>query len=474
VNNPNRAARDPLARLTEWGLMAVIILAPLPFGAVEAFGRVGLELLALALGLLWLWRARSRPVRLPGKLAIAGIIGLLLLALFQLMPLGGKAVRLLSPGTAEVYSRIVTPEEVREAEQRLIGIDPLTLEKPRTLSVDRGATASALRAGVALCLIFLAATAVAAARGLRGMAAALLVSASFQGLYGILVLASGYDRIWHIAKVHYLDAATGTFINKNNFACFLAASLACGAALIIRSFRGEGDRPGRRLLLRVLGGRNSRNLLLGLLLVIALAGLLLSLSRAGIALGLSALILTTLLSTRGRSMRVRAGIALAITLLASIPLLQLGHRQLADRYSRSVEHWTAEGGRLTVWGDTLAMGASYPLFGAGYGTFATAYPLHRSPEVRQFWKNAHNDFIQSFAEGGMLGTIFAALLLASMLITVVRAFAGKGGTIAVGFAAGLMVFILHSLIDFNLHIPANAAVAALLAGALQGLPWRSG
>jgi len=34
--------------------------------------------------------------------------------------------------------------------------------------------------------------------------------------------------------------------------------------------------------------------------------------------------------------------------------------------------------------------------------------------------------------------------------------------------------MLHSLIDFNLHIPANAAVAALLAGALQGLPWKNG
>ena len=40
--------------------------------------------------------------------------------------------------------------------------------------------------------------------------------------------------------------------------------------------------------------------------------------------------------------------------------------------------------------------------------------------------------------------------------------------LAVGAAAGLSALLLHALIDFNFHIPANAVVAAVLAGLLFG------
>jgi len=435
VENPIRAARDPLARLMEWGLMALVILAPLPFGAVEAFGRAGLESAALLLGLLWLARSMIHPTRLPSKLALAGMIGLLLLTLIQLIPLGEGVVSRLSPGSATIHESTTAPPEIIEAEQRLLTIDPLSLEQPRTLSVDSGATASALRIGAAFCLIFLVATTVAALRGAGGLAAALLVSASCQGLYGILVFASGYNKIWHITKVHYLYAATGTFINKNHFACFLAMALACGMALIMKNYMNKRRSIAGPLLPRLLSAYNSRNLLLCLLLVIGLAGLLLSMSRAGIVLGLGALVVTILLVGRGGGLRLRLGVIAIVLLLAAVPLIQLGPEKLADRYSKSAESWSAEGGRLTVWPDTLAMGASYPLFGTGFGTFSAAYPVYRSPEVRKFYKHVHNDYIQAFAEGGIAGVIFAALLLISVITTITRAFRGAKGGLAVGLAA---------------------------------------
>jgi O-antigen ligase len=458
----------------EWGLMALVILIPLPFGAVGAFGRAGLELGALLLALLWLARATFRPTRLPSRLALAGMIGLVLLALVQLVPLGEGTVRLLSPGSARIYDQTTASPEVIEIERRLIETDPLALERPRTLSVDSGATASALRTGIAFFLIFLVAVTVAASRGARGIAAALLLSASFQGLYGILVFASGYNRIWHITKVHYLYAATGTFINKNHFACFLAMALGCGMALIISSRNRSGRRSAGSVLVRLFSAEQSRNLLLCLLLVMGLAGLLLSMSRAGIALGLGALLLTVLIAWNRASYRLRLGIAAIIVLLAAVPLVKLGTGDLTDRYARSAEHWVAEGGRLIVWQDTLAMGASYPLFGSGFGTFSAAYPSYRSSEVRKFYKHAHNDYIQLFAEGGIVGSLLSLMLLASLLISIAHGLTGKKGKLAVGLAAALALFMLHSLIDFNLHIPANAAVAALLAGALHGLPWKNG
>ena len=59
------------------------------------------------------------------------------------------------------------------------------------------------------------------------MATALLFSAAFQALYGLIVVASGYDRIWHVEKTVFLDAATGTWVNRNHFADYLAMALPC-------------------------------------------------------------------------------------------------------------------------------------------------------------------------------------------------------------------------------------------------------
>ena len=146
-------------------------------------------------------------------------------------------------------------------------------------------------------------------------------------------------------------------------------------------------------------------------------------------------------------------------------------RRLKARYSRSADDFTASGGRAVVWSDTWRMALDFPVVGTGFGTFAAVYPLYRSPEVRLFFDHAHNDALQAFAEGGAVGIAFLALILVPLFRRIVGAFTGAGGTLAVGFAAGLTALLLHELIDFNLHIPANAALAAIMAGVLLGLPW---
>jgi O-antigen ligase len=84
----------------------------------------------------------------------------------------------------------------------------------------------------------------------------------------------------------------------------------------------------------------------------------------------------------------------------------------------------------------------------------------------------HNDPIQLLAEGGLVGSALLAMILLPLWSRIVRCLAGAKGTLAVGFAAGLTGVMLHSLVDFSFHMPANATVAAALAGVLLGLPWR--
>lgn len=465
-------SRDPLAVCLEIGLAAVVVGAPLPLAAVPAPGRLALEIAAFALLLVWLVRAIHHPSRLPSRWVCIGLAGLIALAAIQLLPLGARSVSALSPQVARIESATTPPPEVLEIEERLLGADPRALRNSATLSLDPAATASALRTGAALAALLVVACTVAAVRGVRRIIAALSVAVAFQGLYGLLVLASGHNRIWHLPKEHYLNAATGTFVNKNHFACYLALGLACGTALLIRHYR-RAPRRGAHGLVRLFSAEGGRGVVLALCLILALAGLLASFSRAGIALGLAAVAATAAAGGGARRLPRTLVIVLLAFLVALVPLLQIGSDRLVGRYQRSVDDLVAAGQRAMVWGDSIRMALDYPLAGSGFGTFASVYPLYRSPEVRLHYSHAHNDLIQLAAEGGIAGLAFCAMLLIPLLGTISRALAGAKGVLALGLAAALTAFLLHSLVDFNVHIPANAATAAVLAGALQGLPWKT-
>lgn len=454
--------------MLEAGVAAVLVLAPLPFGAVSASGRLALECAAGMLLLVWAYAGWTGPLRLPPKRVLGLLGGLLLLGAVQTIPLGADLIRTVSPRSLAVRESVVPPEAARAAEEGLLQLPPSELDAAPTLSVEPGASASALRTGAALCALLIVAAHVAGTRGLGGMATALLFSAAFQALYGLIVVASGYDRIWHVEKTVFLDAATGTWVNRNHFADYLALALPLGAASWIVGLPRSAARGGSWLL-RTFSSAGSRNLLRLLALLIGMAGLLVSLSRAGIALGVAGVAATLWLGTRSRKPTTRWIIVCLALAIAAMPLAQLGTESLQHRFESSADDFTSAGSRVTVWRDTLDLARAFPLLGSGFGTFAAIYPEFRSPEVRYFFAHAHNDLLQFAAEGGALGVLLLLALLASLARPLSAALRGEYGILAIGAAVGLSAALLHALIDFNFHLPANAAVAAVLAGSLWGL-----
>lgn len=472
AGSPDRA-RDAPARVLEYGLAALLVIAPLPFGAVGPRGRLTLEFGAFLLLVVLAARAAWRPTPLPPRAMVLAASGMLALAALQALPLGDAIVGRVSPRAVAVRASLVPPANAVAAERRLLGRDPVELDRTASVSLDPGATASALRTGCALVALLLVSTAVAALRGARRLALALLLSAAFQGLYGLLVVASGHDRIWHLPKKYFLDNATGTFVNRNHFACLMAMSLACGAALLLRDLRAGNGYPGRARWLASWSSRDGvRRLAFGLLLAVGLAGLLLSYSRAGIVLGVGAVVTTVLCAGRATSRRARVLLVVVLLVAALVPLTRVGAMRLADRFQELTDDFTRPGGRLEVWTDALGMARDLPLAGCGYGAFAATYPIYRRPEVRKFYAHVHNDPLQALVEGGVVG--FALLLLAlwPVLRSLPAALAGRKGVLGVGFAAGLTAMLLHGLVDFNFHIPSNAATGVVLAGVVLGLPWK--
>lgn len=438
----------------EAGLCALIVVAPLPFGSVAPGGRLTLELMALTLTALWLFTAARSWVALPPRSACFALLGLLGIAAIQLVPLGAGIVSTLSPHAAGLRQ----------------GLDPIP--EP-TLSLAAGATASALRTGAAIVGILFVATTVVAARGTSRIALAALAASAFQGLYGLLVLASGHDRIWGVTKTAYLDSATGTFINRNHFAGFLAATLPLGVGLVIANARRARDRSrAKGGLIRALGPEGSKALLLGLLLLTGAAGLLLSFSRAGTALGLIAMAGTAGVLLSGKFSHRLAAIAIVVA-IAAVPLLDVGADRLLARYGNAGNDFWMAGGRAAVADDTLRMIAAFPLAGVGFGAFTWAYPAFSSPEVRLFYAHAHEDLLQLAAEGGLPALALFAVVLFAVARALFRAVSVPSDPVATGAGFGLTALLVHGLIDFNFHIPANAAIAAVLAGVLFGASWNS-
>jgi len=441
------------ALVLEAGLCLLVLLAPLPFGAVGPAGRLALEAGALFLTALWALSSVRERVALPPRAVLAGVLGLLALAALQVVPLGPRVIAIVSPWTSSLREAVDGSGRV-----------------PSTLSIAPDATASALRTGAALAGLLLVATSVVARRVPLRIAAAMTVSAAFQGLYGMLILASGSARIWNVPKTAYLDSATGTFVNRNHFAGFLAATLPVGFGLIVASLRRARAGTPSRGRIALLGDDGSRALLGGLLGLIGLAGVLLSYSRTGTALAIAAVAATLAATTGGPLMR-RGALVLGVLAVAAIPLADLGLERLVDRYAAAAGDAAASGGRLDVARDTLTLVASAPLAGCGFGAFTWAFPTVSSPAVRAHYTHAHDDLLQLAAEGGIVAVLLLLAIAIPLGRRMGRIVASRADPVAVGAALGLGAMALHALVDFDFHIPADAAIAAVLAGIVLGTTW---
>jgi O-antigen ligase len=117
---------------------------------------------------------------------------------------------------------------------------------------------------------------------------------------------------------------------------------------------------------------------------------------------------------------------------------------------------------------SLQLARDYPVFGAGGGSYYTAFTRYRGPDVRAYFDYAHNDYIQFLAETGIVGLALAISLPVFALVLAVLVLARRRDPLARGFAFAVLMGVcsigIHSAVDFNLQIPANAlAFTVLLA-----------
>jgi O-antigen ligase len=126
--------------------------------------------------------------------------------------------------------------------------------------------------------------------------------------------------------------------------------------------------------------------------------------------------------------------------------------------------------RLDTYAKTWTMFTDFPVTGTGLGTFQWTFAGYQRAGEWLTWAHAHNDYLQFLSEAGLVGAVLMAWMLWMFIGRVMRPGVSETsrGTrwSSVGTAAALFAVLIHSMFDFNLQMPSNAVLFAVLAGIL--------
>lgn len=278
-----------------------------------------------------------------------------------------------------------------------------------------------------------------------GMGFGFLVS-----LFAILQHLTSNGKLYWFRSISSGGMPFGPYVNRNHFAGF--AELVLPLALV------------PLVLGRV---RRERWPIVGLLAVLPIGALFLSASRGGIVsfaaeLGVLALVMF-LRRTMGKQMLAGVGVLLVALLLVS----WLGVGQILQRLSTVQLLEVTAGKRASMRGDTWRIFLDHPFVGTGLGTLQIVYPSYETLYDGKIVNHAHNDYLEALAETGIAGGLccawFIGVLLAESLKRLRQLNNSFAGALQLSGLVACSGFLVHSLVDFNLHIPANALLFFLMA-----------
>jgi len=436
-------------------LVAIAVVAPWPFGAVLPGALLAVAVIALLAAAVALGAgAWSGGLVLPA-VPLWPLAAFLVVGLLQLVPLPDALHALLAPG-----SRAVWRPAASDAAAVLGG-------GARPVSVDPDSTLRGLALTGGLALLALLAAPALSRPGRAARAVAVVGASGFVlSAYAIFARARFGALLYGTIAVPTVNPF-GPFVNKNHFAGWVAmaaplvAGLALGLADRARGRRGDWTTDPRAggVILAVVAA-----------LAMALAGLA-SLSRGGAAaLAAGGGCLAALRLFPGGSGRRRSGLLPSLVLagvLASI-LVALVPREAHER----LRTLSGASFRLDTWRDSLRLAASSPVLGHGLGAFHDAYPPFKRGHGIVRVEHAENDYLETLAEMGAPGLALSVTGLALLLAAAGRGIAMGPDRLVRGIGTGalaaLVALAVHSALDFNLRIPSNAALAALVAAAAAG------
>lgn len=293
-----------------------------------------------------------------------------------------------------------------------------------------------------IILIFLAAQAFRTIQDWRaffwfGMVFAFLVAG-----FGILQHLTFNGKLYWFREMRYGGIPFGPYVNRNHFAGF--AELAIPISLVPL----------------VLGKvRRERRFVIAVFALIPLGAMLFSASRGGIvSLAVEILLLLSVIFLqRAGSKHLLSG---ALVIVAALSLVSwLGVKQVLSRFGSLQSMEVKEAKRASMRHGAWRIFLDHPVLGTGLGTTQLVYPPYESLYDGKIVNHIHNDYLEALAETGLLGALCCAAFIGVLLFAGLRSLQepklSSPSAFRLAGLIGCCGLLVHSLVDFNLHIPGN-------------------
>jgi O-antigen ligase len=441
-----------------WALLALLVWLPVPLGSNRGWAWAVMEVAAFGLLAWWLvlWALDKVTIEDPLRKSwpVFVVLGLWMLhQAVSIVPMPPAWVEALSPASARTW-----------AVTEIVGIKRGWI----TLSIEPHASRVALMKSAAYVTIFFLFLAVVNNRSRVLTAARVLVYAAvLHAVYAVLMhLSSVTDEHFGTLIMHG-GSASGFYANRNHFAGLLEMTLAIGIGLLIAGLSDRVAGSWKQFFRHLIEWILSPKMLLRLSLCILVIALTTTHSRMGNTAFFSSLLIAGVI-----------GIALSryatrntVIVLSSLVVLDLmivgswfGVEKLAARIEATTMQDVQEREDPAV--HTIPLIKDFPVFGAGPGSFYMAFPAYRPEKVMNFFDYTHNDYAQIASETGLVGLGLLGLVVAMSLGVALRAQWVRHDPLMRGMSfaciMGVTSLLIHSWVDFNLQIPANAAYFMVL------------
>ena len=293
-------------------------------------------------------------------------------------------------------------------------------------------------------VLLIAAESVRAEDTRRIFALAMIVFGTLYAFFALAQELTSNGKIFWIHSPRFHGTIYGSYVNRDHYAGLMEMLVPIPLVLAVGHVLKGGERA-----------------LVGFCAVLMATTIFLSGSRGGmIAFVLETVLFAALTFGGRRSPRAALGsVAVCVLILAFLTFL--GKVQVLGRLGD-----LGPDIRLDMAKDSLRMFYHRPVLGWGLGTFPTVYPRYRSFYSNLFINEAHNDYAQLLVEAGLLGFGLMLWFLAQVYrhgLPTSRRWEFKwDGALSLAALLGCTGILVHSFVDFNLQIPANAALFYVL------------
>jgi len=456
-------------KVIEYGILGLIVFSPLPAASVYEWSILVIQLTVLVMMSAYLIM-REKPenneqlsaaLKWPKYL----FFGFFVFIFIQIIPLPKIIVKLFSPNTYSFHELYTT---------NFSGIKFMSLSLMPSHTLQKGIELLSY-----VLLGFLIVKTVVKRRQIMRIFYVLAAMGAFEAFYGLFELYNKNPRILFFKKIHYLDAVTGTFVNRNHLSGYLEMLIPLTIGLILArvDFASLGGLKLKEKILRISEKGIYTNILLSLGIIAMALAVIFSKSRSGVFL----LVLTFILffelivlyfgMGRQRQKWIKTFLV-AVFLVITFISLYVGIDATIERFE--MENILKET-RPTIWGNTVRIISDFPLFGTGFGTYPAVYAAYEEKMVPFRAHYSHNDYLEYLSDGGAVGF---ALLLGSVLFILVKSFLYwrvrrhpqvKG--LALGGIIAVVLILIHSISDFNLQIPANMLLFTVVLSMTVGIAY---